>query len=85
MTKKGKGGAGHGVAWTTQQPPEGLRVRNSPAIRVRIVPCPECGAGVGEACITSNGKPLYGAHRSRRRLSIRTAREQSEKEQEDEG
>lgn len=42
---------------------------NDRSIPVRCVPCPTCGVGVGETCVSSTGKP--GHHVPRRRMALR--------------
>ena len=58
---------------------------NSPRIPLKrvsrfgfgIIPCPDCGAGVGEECVTSTGKRNALGHISRRRLANRKLHEES--------
>ena len=37
------------------------------AVTVRSVPCPQCGAGVGEYCTSANDVPSKAGHRGRQR------------------
>lgn len=46
-----------------------LTIRPDRAIKIRSVSCPVCHVPVGEACVSSNGKPVV--HSSRRRMAIR--------------
>ena len=45
---------------------------------LRSIPCVDCPAEIGEACISSTGKSLSQVHISRRRLAIRKYRSEQE-------
>lgn len=48
-----------------------LSAKNSKPLPIIVVACPDCGAGVGGACLSANGKPINRGHTARRRLAVR--------------
>ena len=44
-------------------------------VKRNSIPCPDCGAGVGEYCVTATGRRLVTGHASRVRLATRAANE----------
>ena len=42
-------------------------------VKRQSVPCPDCGVGVGEVCVTATGGRLSTGHASRVRLATRAA------------
>lgn len=44
-----------------------------------VVPCPTCGAGVDEPCVTSTGRHVV--HGSRRRMALRALRKAQERQE----
>jgi hypothetical protein len=81
-TKKG------GTAFTSPASPTRAQQRAAhvpvPRVNPKAVACPECGAGVGEGCIslgergTPKGEPVKMNHRSRKRIATRRFNEARE-------
>lgn len=43
----------------------------APRIKRKTVPCAECGAKIGQPCMTAAGKPSKGYHQARKRMAVR--------------
>jgi len=54
------------------------KIKRAPQLEIRIVPCPECGADIGEPCLASTGAVRTKGHMSRRRLTIRKLLDEKE-------
>lgn len=57
------------VLASTQQPMDVFKPFHDRQVKVRSVPCPTCGAGIEEFCLSANGRVTN--HPMRRRMAIR--------------
>jgi hypothetical protein len=57
------------ISATTQQPLDRFKPFKDRSVKVTLVPCPTCKAGVGQQCLSSSGKVVR--HDRRRVMALR--------------
>lgn len=52
------------------------KIKRAPGLKYTIIPCPDCGAGIGERCVSRYGIEIGKGHVVRRRLVLRKLNEE---------